>query len=321
MAPKTLKNFYRCTIERILSGCITAWYGNCTSRNHRALQRVMRSTQHITGEKLPTLQDTYSTQCHRKAKKIIKVNNHPSHCLFTQLSSGRRVSSHCAVFGYSASTQNGSDCSPTRHLCRENILQLSEFIQEVSIEEQSQRCIELSRKHHFKQLSGLFQRFQSTLVVAKHNNDKLTPITLSAITAAKKLGGDVSCLVAGTDCAKNLLPRVSAKLDVAPISDIIEIKSPDTFVRTIYAGPRVCNTTEQGAPPSKRHHEDQGALQTGNALSTVKCNDNVKVFTVRGTSFEPTEAVLHQRKLEATLTKIVRPELTRATVVVSGGRD
>ncbi|XP_071198244.1 uncharacterized protein [Salvelinus alpinus] len=90
MAPKTLKNFYRCTIERILSGCITAWYGNCTNRNHRALQRVMRSTQHITGEKRPTLQDTYSTQCHRKAKKIIKVNNHPSHCLFTQLSSGRR---------------------------------------------------------------------------------------------------------------------------------------------------------------------------------------------------------------------------------------
>uniref|UniRef100_A0A8C7SG09 Electron transfer flavoprotein subunit alpha n=1 Tax=Oncorhynchus mykiss TaxID=8022 RepID=A0A8C7SG09_ONCMY len=172
-------------------------------------------------------------------------------------------------------------------------------------------------KTHFKQLSGLLQRFQSTLVVAEHNNDKLTPITLNAITAAKKLGGDVSCLVAGTDCTKvaqeiskvlgvktvliaqndaykgslpealtplilatqkqfnfthicagasafgkNLLPRLAAKLDVAPISDIIEIKSPDTFVRTIYAG---------------------------NALSTVKSNDNVKVFTVRGTSFEPAE--------------------------------
>lgn len=50
--------------------------------------------------------------------------------------------------------------------------------------------------------SGLIQRFQSTLVVAEHNNDTLTPITLSAVTAASKLGGDVSCLVAGTNCAK-----------------------------------------------------------------------------------------------------------------------
>uniref|UniRef100_A0AAZ3RWS2 Electron transfer flavoprotein subunit alpha n=1 Tax=Oncorhynchus tshawytscha TaxID=74940 RepID=A0AAZ3RWS2_ONCTS len=205
-----------------------------------------------------------------------------------------------------------------------------------------------------------FCRFQSTLVVAEHNNDKLTPIMLSAITAAKKLGGDVSCLVAGTDCAtvaqevskvlgvktvliaqndaykgsltEELTPlilatqkqfnfthicagasafgkvRVSAKLDVAPISDIIEIKSPDTFVRTIYAR---------------------------NALSTVKCNDNVKVFTVRGTSFEPTEvdggsatseevaasaSAVMSEWLEATLTKSDCPELTSAKVVVSGGR-
>ena len=38
LAPKTLTNFYRCIIERILSGCITAWYGNCTVRKHMALQ-------------------------------------------------------------------------------------------------------------------------------------------------------------------------------------------------------------------------------------------------------------------------------------------
>uniref|UniRef100_A0AAY4CN46 Electron transfer flavoprotein subunit alpha n=1 Tax=Denticeps clupeoides TaxID=299321 RepID=A0AAY4CN46_9TELE len=204
-------------------------------------------------------------------------------------------------------------------------------------------------------------RFQSTLVVAEINNGTLTPITLNAVTAASKLGGEVACLVAGANCAKaaeqlckvkgvqkvlvaqhdtykgglaeeltplilatqqqfkfthicagasafgkNLLPRVAAKLDVAPVSDIIEIKSPDTFVRTIYAG---------------------------NALSTVKCNESVKVFTVRGTSFEaapseggsaasesvsPSSPVGLSEWVEQNLTKTDRPELTSAKVVVSG---
>ena len=43
LAPMTLSNFYRCTIESILSSCITAWYGNCTAYNRRALQRVVWS--------------------------------------------------------------------------------------------------------------------------------------------------------------------------------------------------------------------------------------------------------------------------------------
>uniref|UniRef100_A0AAX7TPS9 Electron transfer flavoprotein subunit alpha n=1 Tax=Astatotilapia calliptera TaxID=8154 RepID=A0AAX7TPS9_ASTCA len=209
--------------------------------------------------------------------------------------------------------------------------------------------------------TGLLQRFQSTLVIAEHNNEKLTPITLNAITAATKVGGEVSCLVAGTNCAKvaeeiskvkgvkkvlvaqhdsykgglpeeltplilqtqkqfnfthicagasafgkNLLPRVAAKLDVAPVSDIIEVKSSDTFVRTIYAG---------------------------NALSTVKCNEPIKVFSIRGTCFEaaPTEGggaaseevsasspVGISEWLKQSLTKSDRPELTSAKVVVSG---
>jgi hypothetical protein len=75
LAAKTLTNFYRHTIESFLSGCITARYGNCTARNHRALQMVVWSAQRSTGGKLLTLQDTYSTLCHRKAKKIIKDNN------------------------------------------------------------------------------------------------------------------------------------------------------------------------------------------------------------------------------------------------------
>ncbi|KAK6296455.1 hypothetical protein J4Q44_G00325970, partial [Coregonus suidteri] len=59
----------------------SAWYGNCLARNCRALQRVVRSVQSITGSTLPALEDTYSTRCHRKAKKIIKDINHPSHGL------------------------------------------------------------------------------------------------------------------------------------------------------------------------------------------------------------------------------------------------
>jgi hypothetical protein len=61
-------------------GLITAWYGNCTTSNLRALQRVMRSAQRITG----------GTRCHRKVKTIIKDNNHLSPYLFTPLSSRRR---------------------------------------------------------------------------------------------------------------------------------------------------------------------------------------------------------------------------------------
>ena len=60
-----------------------------------------------------------------------------------------------------------------------------------------------------------------------------------------------------------MFPRVAAKLNVAPISDIVGVKSEDTFVRTIYAG---------------------------NAMQTVKSNDSVKVITVRGTAFPPSEA-------------------------------
>ncbi|KAM9572505.1 uncharacterized protein ACWYII_005213 [Salvelinus alpinus] len=97
LSPKALTNFYRCTIESILSGCITAWYGNCSAHNRKALQRLVRSAQRITGGKLPALQETYTTRCHRKAIKIIKDNNHPSHCLFTPLSSRMRARGECQL--------------------------------------------------------------------------------------------------------------------------------------------------------------------------------------------------------------------------------
>jgi hypothetical protein len=49
MCPQILKTFYNCTIESILMGCITAWYGNCSASDRKALPRVVRMAQYITG--------------------------------------------------------------------------------------------------------------------------------------------------------------------------------------------------------------------------------------------------------------------------------
>ena len=59
MGPQILKRFYSCTIENIPTGCITVWYGNCSASDRKALQRVVRTAQSITGAKLPTIQDLY----------------------------------------------------------------------------------------------------------------------------------------------------------------------------------------------------------------------------------------------------------------------
>ena len=55
---------------------------------------------------------------------------------------------------------------------------------------------------YFDEQLTLLRRYNSTLVIADHNNEALTPITLNTITAATKLGGEVSCLVVGSQCAK-----------------------------------------------------------------------------------------------------------------------
>ena len=66
MGPQILKRFESCTI---LTGCTTAWYGKSSNTDRKALQRVVRTAQYITGAKLPAIQDLYTRRCHRKAQK------------------------------------------------------------------------------------------------------------------------------------------------------------------------------------------------------------------------------------------------------------
>lgn len=198
------------------------------------------------------------------------------------------------------------------------------------------------------------------LIIAEHDNSSLKAGTLCAITAGRQLADSVDVLVAGNDCqeaakqaaaiegvskvivsdnpanahqlaesigplvaelgasyshllaaasttGKNIMPRVAALLDVGQISDIIEVKSADTFVRPIYAG---------------------------NAIATVQSDDSVKVITVRTTAFEEagtggsasietTDFVVSQDQssfVSEELSVSERPELTSASIVISGGR-
>ncbi|KAI3374459.1 hypothetical protein L3Q82_016345 [Scortum barcoo] len=93
MDSRLLCRFYRCTIESILTGCITAWYSSCTALNRKALQRVVKAAQHITRTELPSMEDLYTQRCRKKATKIIKDPSHPSYKLFCLLPSGRRFRS------------------------------------------------------------------------------------------------------------------------------------------------------------------------------------------------------------------------------------
>jgi electron transfer flavoprotein alpha subunit len=130
---------------------------------------------------------------------------------------------------------------------------------------------------------------------------------LAALVVA--LAPDYSHILApATTFGKNFLPRVAALLDVAQISDIIAVETPETFVRPIYAG---------------------------NALATVQSADRIKVITVRTTGFDaakaeggaasvqpvsPMDARGTSRFVSQELTKSARPELTSARIIVSGGR-
>ena len=61
-----LNKVYSCSIESILSWCITALYGNCSESDRKALQRVVRPAQYITGAKLPAIQALYNRRVRGK---------------------------------------------------------------------------------------------------------------------------------------------------------------------------------------------------------------------------------------------------------------
>ncbi|KAI4901982.1 hypothetical protein NFI96_008400 [Prochilodus magdalenae] len=97
MDPRILRTFCTCTVESILTGSITTWYGNCTAIERKALQRVVQTAQYITGVQLPNLLDLYTSRCLRKTRRILKDSAHPSHRLFSQLPSGRRFRSQLSA--------------------------------------------------------------------------------------------------------------------------------------------------------------------------------------------------------------------------------
>ncbi|TDR32341.1 electron transfer flavoprotein subunit alpha/FixB family protein [Hydromonas duriensis] len=138
--------------------------------------------------------------------------------------------------------------------------------------------------------------------LAEQGSEALSANVLSVASAYTHI------LAPATSIGKSVLPRVAAKLDVAQISDIIKVESADTFVRPIYAG---------------------------NVLATVQSIDPIKVITVRTTCFDAAVATGGSAVVEAQAVQTVaqaatfvsrelaqsaRPDLTAASIVVSGGR-
>eukprot|EP00061_Rhincodon_typus_P011116 g35904.t1 len=74
MSIRTLTNLYRCTTESIQSGCIMAWYGNCSAQGHMKLQKVACTAQNITEANLTSMDSIYMARCHQKMANIIKTH-------------------------------------------------------------------------------------------------------------------------------------------------------------------------------------------------------------------------------------------------------
>ncbi len=96
VSPAILKTFYSGAIESVLTQCISVWYNNATNQDCKALQRVVRLAERISGSALPSLQDIYLKRCKSRAAKIIKDSNHPGNHFFISLPSGKRFRSMMA---------------------------------------------------------------------------------------------------------------------------------------------------------------------------------------------------------------------------------
>ncbi|TXM66607.1 FAD-binding protein [Methylobacterium sp. WL120] len=142
---------------------------------------------------------------------------------------------------------------------------------------------------------------------AAYDHDMAEPVAALIVAIAEPYDAIVC---SATTTGKNILPRVAALLDVAQISDIMKVISPDTFERPIYAG---------------------------NAIQTVQAGAGKKVITVRTAAFKatgeggaaaPVEAVTAAAPAAGGSTfkgeeiaKSDRPELAAAKSIVSGGRS
>ncbi len=96
VSPAILKTFYSGAIESVLTQCISVWYNNATNQDCKALQRVVRLAERISGSALPSLQDIYLKRCKSRAAKILKDSTHPGNRLFILLPSGKRFRSMMA---------------------------------------------------------------------------------------------------------------------------------------------------------------------------------------------------------------------------------
>lgn len=160
-------------------------------------------------------------------------------------------------------------------------------------------------------------RFASTIVIADHNNDTLSPVTLSTITAAKQVGGEVICLVAGSKVsaiAAELCKAAGVGKVLVAEDETLTGLLPERLTPLVLAAQKQFNATHIMAGASavgksllprvaskldvspiseiigvKDEDTFVRLIYAGNAIQTLKSTDAVKVITVRGTAFEKAE--------------------------------